>query len=269
MSTWVESQPGGRLQAWHAIVAIALTLVGFVATRITVLPVFVIEMSEVLSLVASVGLGNVGYLVVGLVFLYATGRGIAYLDVDTPSEWKLIAGVTTGILALRFAIVVPSWILFPGFVPAAPAGLEAAYEKGTIIAVMIPMSLFVVAPAEEFLYRGVIQKYLREVFTPNAAIAGSGLLYALVHWFTLGNPTTLDAAITMGGFVIVGLSFCWLYERTGTILAPIVAHGVYNSVIALSTIVLYHPIVYPEERAEVFVAPVVSQIINWAPALPL
>jgi len=92
------------------------------------------------------------------------------------------------------------------------------------------LSIVLVAPAEEFLFRGVIQGRLRRSLGPVGAVVGSSLLFGSLH---LGNYTGETAAVVAGAVLIacVGTVFGTLYERTQNLVVPIVAHGVYNTIL--------------------------------------
>ena len=79
----------------------------------------------------------------------------------------------------------------------------------------------VLAPvAEEFIFRGVLFPFLKELGHPKAAWLGVSALFALIHG---------DAAVFVPLFVLA-LALTWLYEKTGNLLAPIAVHGLFNAV---------------------------------------
>ncbi|WP_318567510.1 CPBP family intramembrane glutamic endopeptidase [Salinigranum marinum] len=95
---------------------------------------------------------------------------------------------------------------------------------------MIPVSLLLVGPIEELLFRGVVQGVLRRSFGVRAGIVVASGLFGLVHWIAVsGGPTEKLAYVAIAG--TLGIVLGVLYERTETIAAPALAHGVYNSVL--------------------------------------
>ena len=81
--------------------------------------------------------------------------------------------------------------------------------------------------AEEFTYRGLLQQGLKATgLGTGAAIAVTGCLFALVHWSVLA-----DGSRASGLAVLLTLSVAWglLYERTGRIAAPALAHALFNA----------------------------------------
>ena len=79
----------------------------------------------------------------------------------------------------------------------------------------------VLAPvAEEFIFRGVLFPFVKQLGWPKLAWFGVSLLFALIHG---------SMAIFIPLFVLA-LALTWLYEKTGNLLAPIVVHGLFNAV---------------------------------------
>ncbi|HEY3763009.1 MAG TPA: type II CAAX endopeptidase family protein [Verrucomicrobiae bacterium] len=73
--------------------------------------------------------------------------------------------------------------------------------------------------AEEFIFRGVLYTYLKQLGCPWLAFFGVSALFALIHG---------DAAIAVPLFVLA-LALTWLYEKTDNLLAPIAAHSLFNA----------------------------------------
>ncbi|MGD0251955.1 MAG: CPBP family intramembrane glutamic endopeptidase [Verrucomicrobiota bacterium] len=76
-----------------------------------------------------------------------------------------------------------------------------------------------IAPvAEEFIFRGVLYPFVKQLGYPRFAWIGVNFLFALIH---------MDAAAFVPLFVLA-LALTWLYERTDNLLAPITAHSLFN-----------------------------------------
>jgi membrane protease YdiL (CAAX protease family) len=76
-----------------------------------------------------------------------------------------------------------------------------------------------IAPvAEEFIFRGVLYPFVKQLGYPRFAWIGVNFLFALIH---------MDAAALVPLFVLA-LALTWLYERTDNLLAPITAHSLFN-----------------------------------------
>lgn len=79
----------------------------------------------------------------------------------------------------------------------------------------------VLAPvAEEFIFRGVLFTFVKNLGFPKTAWIVVSLLFALVHG---------DVGIFVPLFFLA-LLLTWLYEKTENLLAPIIAHALFNAV---------------------------------------
>jgi membrane protease YdiL (CAAX protease family) len=82
------------------------------------------------------------------------------------------------------------------------------------------MFAVVLAPvAEEFIFRGMLFPFVKQLGWPRLAWLGVNALFALIHF---------DLAIFVPLFVFA-LALTWLYEKTDNLLAPIVAHSLFNA----------------------------------------
>lgn len=93
-----------------------------------------------------------------------------------------------------------------------------APEAGTRLWV-IALSVVAAPLCEEFIFRGLIFGGLRRSMPALQAIVISAAVFAAVHQ-TLSLPPVF----------VVGLCTAWVYERTKTLLAPMLVHAAYNAV---------------------------------------
>jgi membrane protease YdiL (CAAX protease family) len=83
----------------------------------------------------------------------------------------------------------------------------------------------VLAPVyEEVIFRGLLYPALRRRVPRGASILISAAIFAIVHW----SPEQMPALF------VLGLALAWLYERTGTLAAPIAFHASFNGFTFLS-----------------------------------
>jgi|ERR1043166_5011030 membrane protease YdiL (CAAX protease family) len=87
-------------------------------------------------------------------------------------------------------------------------------------------TIIIVPISEEVLFRGILYTWIRNLGFKKLALVGTSLAFAIVHFYVQGLPALFLLAIILGV----------LYERTGNLVAPIVAHSVFNT---LNLIVLY------------------------------
>jgi membrane protease YdiL (CAAX protease family) len=78
----------------------------------------------------------------------------------------------------------------------------------------------VLAPvAEEFIFRGMLFPFVKQLGFPKLAWFGVSFLFALIH---LNAPTLVP-------LFVFALALTWLYDRTDNLLAPITAHALFNA----------------------------------------
>lgn len=103
------------------------------------------------------------------------------------------------------------------------AVLVDTHSKG--VAFVILTSALVLAPLlEEVIYRGLVQSAIRGHLGPAAhwpAIFGAALLFGGVH-------AGAAAWHALPGLMVLGVILGWLYERTGSLLAPVLVHFAFN-----------------------------------------
>ena len=82
-------------------------------------------------------------------------------------------------------------------------------------------SVVILAPiAEELFFRGVIYTSIKQAGLPNLAIGFSAIFFAAIH----------GSWALMLPLIVLSLILVWIYERTGSIIAPIVMHTTFNAV---------------------------------------
>ncbi len=104
----------------------------------------------------------------------------------------------------------------------------AAATGGTRLAILAGM--VVVGPlAEELFFRGGLHAVLRRSFPPLQTILVTSLFFAAAH----AGRTPFPVIPFIGG-----LAFSALYEKTGTLLAPVLVHAAGNLAILLVPIMV-------------------------------
>ena len=93
---------------------------------------------------------------------------------------------------------------------------------------MVVVSVLVVGPGEELVFRGVAQGELRKALSAPGAIAVASALFGLVH-FVAGTGTTVERSAYVVVALLLGGVLGWLYEIRATLAAPALAHGLYNA----------------------------------------
>jgi membrane protease YdiL (CAAX protease family) len=82
------------------------------------------------------------------------------------------------------------------------------------------VTVVIVPVAEEFVFRGILYPFVKQLGSPRAAFFGVSAVFAAIH---------LDAG-TFAPLFVLALLLTWLYEKTDNLLAPITAHSLFNAI---------------------------------------
>jgi len=84
----------------------------------------------------------------------------------------------------------------------------------------------VIAPVgEELFFRGVLFRAVRDRHGFWVGAVGSSIGFGLIHFIP---DAPADTALLMIAMFFTGIALCFLYERRGTIVAPLAAHVTFN-----------------------------------------
>ncbi|OVE83592.1 CPBP family intramembrane glutamic endopeptidase [Natronolimnobius baerhuensis] len=256
------------------LVALGLTVFGLVVVpQVTTIPAFLAdpalleagqtgEYGEV-SLwgrTLMLALNFVGMALAGIAYLLWTDRGLSWIDLRVPTmrDWKYILAGSVG--SIVFLLVISNLYAVLG-VPAEESQIiEIIADDQTMVLLMIAIVLFFNAPAEEFLFRNIIQKRLYEAFSPMQAVLIASVIFAIVHFpmYMLSGSMVATAAslvIMFGGSVIFG----YVYVKADNLLVPTAAHAALN---AFQFVILYISMVYglDEEMATSLLADILAVV---------
>lgn len=158
-------------------------------------------------------------------YLEITDRELDFIDVSRPSKRDIVVMVLGTIGLIFFNLLISAIVAYTD-IPAAPSELTNLSNPLYYI-LLAGISIVVIAPAEELLFRGVIQKRLTEAFSEPGAILVASTIFSLPHYQALvvgeGRITTLITIFALG--CILGVS----YSRTENLTVPILMHGVFNA----------------------------------------
>lgn len=102
-------------------------------------------------------------------------------------------------------------------------------ENPTFFLYMIPVSLLLVGPMEELLFRGTVQGMLRRVWSPAIALVLASAMFGVVHWVALTGGGSRVSYIAVAA--TLGLVLGAVYELTDNVVVPAAVHGSYNAVL--------------------------------------
>jgi membrane protease YdiL (CAAX protease family) len=124
-----------------------------------------------------------------------------------------------------------------------PIGVAFAMNKLSVVIISTIFWQFVFSGfGEEFVWRGYVQSRLNQAFGRpmrmfgiqfGAGLIVASLLFGLLHAFNDYDPSIGFASLTWGSAMssaVAGLMFGVIREKTGTLLAPGIAHGLPDAV---------------------------------------
>jgi membrane protease YdiL (CAAX protease family) len=168
----------------------------------------------------------------GGVYLLRYDLPLSYVRYRRPDARDLLTIGVTIVALLALAVAIPSVVNRLGL-PLAEHGIAEAIEGDpTIALVFLPVSVLVVGPAEEFIYRGIIQTRLREVFDAGSAVSIAAVIFASVHFLAYLDPGNVPGTIVTIVFLLLPLGAILgaAYEHTENLVVPALAHGLYNAI---------------------------------------
>ncbi len=132
----------------------------------------------------------------------------------------------------------PTFLLYCGIASLlmVPLLFFGGYSSDLSSRVIFAITSIVVSCKEEVFYRGIVQSLLEKRFGFPVAIISSSVVFVLYHFGA--QPFTvigIEELFTMG--CVMGI----LYKATGTLIAPIVMHGMYDAMWSIGPILAYPP----------------------------
>jgi membrane protease YdiL (CAAX protease family) len=169
--------------------------------------------------------------------LYLRYRGLSVTDIGvrlpTLEEWIVTGVGFVGMILLWLASSIASFVVGQrlGIEREPQAIFDIAQQDPYIFLLLGSLSLLVIGPAEELLFRGIIQSRIRETFGAASGITLATALFAVIHVF--GFSTIAGGVLGVSVLFVVGLVLAVVYEYTGNLVVVAVIHGLFNGTQAL------------------------------------
>jgi len=142
-----------------------------------------------------------------------------------PSAWY---GRAVGIALLTIPVVALINAGIAGFQEGAFRNPQIALVSDAATTIpaaigMLAIAAIVVPFVEELAFRGLLYGWLRERMGVAPAVAGSALVFPMLH----GIPLLMPALFVQGAILAL------VYEKSGSLWPAIVVHGVFNAVMMI------------------------------------
>ncbi|OGX29258.1 MAG: hypothetical protein A3B78_01400 [Omnitrophica WOR_2 bacterium RIFCSPHIGHO2_02_FULL_67_20] len=168
-------------------------------------------------------------LLVAAIFAFASGKGMPAWRAVGLSPRRILPSLAEG---FKGYLVVFPWLFLLLFLtvelirffhwkpPLEPIQMLLFQERDPLVIGLLVVLSCVIGPiAEELFFRGVLFAAVRRYLSRGGAILASGAAFSLIHT----NPV---------GFLpimLIGSLLAYLYERTGSLAAPIAVHILHNT----------------------------------------
>lgn len=217
---------------------IALALGAYVAGNVIAILVITVLQSvgipvsdypERLALISAFSLQGLGFGGVGLVYLMYSKDGSDLIQARIP-DLSGVSYLIGGIVAVLIGWGGVTFVITQlGVDPAQSELIESGLQNPALLLLLVPVSILLVGPAEELLYRGIVQGTIKRVIGPVPAIIIASAVFASIHVFGLiGSPT--EMLVTLSVIFVLALILGSLYELSGNLVIPAIVHGLFNAI---------------------------------------
>lgn len=219
-------------------VATVLGAVGFVASIVggTLLVSLAIPLAGTSAigvtyplLTVAAALATVGFVVLALQWI---DRDRSWLDFSMPTL-RDVGLTVVGLVALILVLNVLTNLITELGLPTVQSGIEQqaeAADNPEFLLVMIPLSWLAIAPSEELLYRGLVQKYLYDYLSAGWAVVASSVIFAAIHFAQYADPNPLRMFVSLSVVFVLSLVLGYSYARSENLVVPILIHGTFNAI---------------------------------------
>jgi membrane protease YdiL (CAAX protease family) len=174
---------------------------------------------------------GLGALTVAAVYLRVFDHDLGFIDASWPSLREL--GYTLGgVTGVTVVLSGSSRLLqFVGTPEPEYIIVERTADTPELLLVLLVVSVLVVGPGEELLYRNVVQKSLYDAFSRRSAIMIASVIFTTIHSFvySIALDTPMAVLGTLVALLVFSLGLGWLYSRTGNVVVPAAVHGLYSA----------------------------------------
>ena len=221
------------------LVAVGLTLVAYGGGNVLVVlfalllqPLGVELTPRYLVILSAVTIQLIAFTGISLAYLRYRDMSVTDIGVRMPSlEGWIVLGVGfVGMIVLWLvgsigAFVIGEWI---GIERDTQMLFEIARQDPMVFFIAAALSILIIGPAEELLFRGIIQTRLRETLGVGAGITVATAIFALVHITGFGSLE--GGLLGVSVLFLVGLVLALAYEYTGNLVVVAIMHGLFNAV---------------------------------------
>lgn len=169
-----------------------------------------------------------GFSAPALLFVAAAGdRSLLPFSLPDRRGAALALGGVVVLYGLQYGLLTALGAV--GVEPVQNRAIDPTTHAPAYFLWMVVVSVLVVGPAEELLFRGAIQGLLKRAWGAWPAVVGAAALFGSLH-YSVGSGSVAGALAYVLVAFLLGAVLGVLYERTENLVVPAVAHGLFNAV---------------------------------------
>lgn len=173
------------------------------------------------------------YIIIGgsaISICYLTGA-ISYVRLsrlnNSDIKYIVVLVVILSLLQLLLSVIG----MLTGIEPGQNEAVSLGKSKELFYLYMIPVMILLVGPAEEFIFRGIIQGSITAQINWKIGVISSSILFGMAHVSVAGGGW--DGIVYAGVSGSFGLFLGYYYEKTQNLIVPALSHGIYNSILMI------------------------------------
>ncbi|MFC6906972.1 type II CAAX endopeptidase family protein [Halalkalicoccus tibetensis] len=204
---------------------------GTVLGGILSVPALLLGGTSLVALTALFVLSQAGYAITG--WIYAQRWLNKTIPIKIPTKYQAVWIVASAIGMLAIPIIIEIISSTTG-IQYGRVDQQLLTGSPEMVLILVVLSVVLIGPAEEYLFRGVVQGRLSQSMGTPAAIVTASLLFVLPHAIGYTGGVAAVVLLSLVPFSL-GLVMGALYERFENLSLPILAHGLYNAILFLTT----------------------------------
>lgn len=192
-----------------------------------------------LAIGVTVVMQGTGFAVTAAAYLRYRRLDIDYLRIRAPDR-RDVLWIVAALAVLFAALLTLDWLLRTVGIetPAEHQIVQIVRQHPSILPLLAVLSVLVIGPGEELLFRGVIQTRLIDAYGNIGGIVTTSAIFATAHIPAYGAGNVEIVVVVL---FILSLIIGTVFELTDTLVVPAIVHGLYNATLFL---VLYATIRY-------------------------
>lgn len=153
--------------------------------------------------------------------------GLRVADIGAIVLWAV------GLIALQWVGINVSTVAGIEF-PQHQLVVLFSYADTKSILLIALMSILLIGPVEELLYRGILQNYLQSYFGIRSSVVLVSVLFTLEHLLVVSDHSLAAISAGMAVVFLQSLVLGYIYHRSDNIFVSGLTHGLFNAYVFTS-----------------------------------